>query len=203
MRALPAVDADNLDWIVAVQWRPRPLGLVRRFGGWRDKRRNPDQGGDMVGNGLDMVTSPYPNWDYSPARTQSGDALGRHSGGGVDLPSGGHGGGGGWFDDFGDDVGIIAAILLALLAVIVVAAAFWWVVLPLLAVLIDATLLVVLFLLGLVARVVFRRPWTIRAVSARGDRFTRKVVGWRNALRQRDDMVSALSNGTLRVAQPC
>jgi|tagenome__1003787_1003787.scaffolds.fasta_scaffold20478892_2 hypothetical protein len=34
-----------------------------------------------------------------------------------------------------------------------------------------------------------------------GDRFTRKVVGWRNALRHRDEMVSALRNGSLRVAR--
>jgi hypothetical protein len=180
MRAVPARDADDLDWTVAVQWRPRPLGLVRRFGGWRDKRRDPHQGEDTVANAMDAATSPYPGWDYSPARhTASGDlGSGGHGGGSVDLP-GGHGNGGGGWDPGGLDEGfaVVVAVVLALLAAIVAAAAFWWVVLPLLAVVVDAAIVVILFVAGCVARIVFRRPWTVQATSSRGDRLTRKVVG--------------------------
>jgi len=204
MRAVPARDADDLDWTVAVQWRPRPLGLVRRFGGWRDKRRDPHQGEDTVAIAMDAAPSPYPGWDYSPARhTASGDlGSGGHGGGSVDLP-GGHGNGGGGWDPGGLDEGfaVVLAVVLALLAVIVAAAAFWWVVLPLLAVVVDAAIVVILFVAGCVARIVFRRPWTVQATSSRGDRLTLKVVGWRQALRQRDEMVSALRNGALRVVR--
>jgi hypothetical protein len=98
-----------------------------------------------------------------------------------------------------DGFAVVVVVLVAFLVVVAAAAAFWWVVLPLLAIVVDATIVVVLFVLGVVARVVFRRPWTVEARSSRGDRFTRKVVGWRNALRHRDEMVSALSNGSLRV----
>jgi hypothetical protein len=205
MRAVPARDADDLEWTVAVQWRPRPLGLVRRFGGWRDKRRDPHQGEDAVANAVDAATSPYPGWDYSPARHGvSGDVgSGGHGGGSVDLPGGHGGGGGGGWDLGGLDEGfaVVVAVVLALVAVIVAAAAFWWVVLPLLTVVVDAAVVVILFVAGFVARVVFRRPWTVQATSSRGDRLTRKVVGWRHALRQRDEMVSALRNGALRVAR--
>lgn len=206
MRAVPARDADDLDWTVAVLWRPRPLGLVRRFGGWRDRRRNPHQGEDTVADAMDAATSPYPGWDYSPARHgASGDVLdpGGHGGGSVDLPGGHGGGGGGGWDLGGLDEGfaVVVAVVVALVAVIVAAAAFWWVVLPLLAVVVDAAIVVILFVAGFVARVVFRRPWTVQATSSRGDRLTRQVVGWRHALRQRDEMVSALRNGALRVAR--
>ena len=204
MRAVPARDADDRDWTVAVQWRPRPLGLVRRFGGWRDKRRDPHQGEDTVANAVDAATSPYPGWDYSPARHPvPGDVgSGGQGGASVDLP-GGHGGGGGGWDVGGLDEGFadVVAVILALVAVVVAAAAFWWVVLPLLAVVVDAAIVVILFVAGFVARVVFRRPWTVQATSSRGDRLTRKVVGWRQALRQRDEMVSALRNGALRVVR--
>jgi hypothetical protein len=103
----------------------------------------------------------------------------------------------------GSDEGfaVVVAVVLALVAVIVAAAAFWWVVLPLLAVVVDAAIVVILFVAGCVARIVFRRPWTVQATSSRGDRLTRKVVGWRQALRQRDEMVSALRNGALRVVR--
>jgi hypothetical protein len=201
MRTIAARDADDLEWTVAVQWRPRPLGLVRRFGGWRDKRRNPDQGGDVIGQAVDAVTSPScPGWSYTPGPGGGGV---HGAGSSVDV-AGGHGGGGGdggWLDAVDDGVAVVVAVLVALLVVVVAAAAFWWVVLPLLAIVVDATVVIVLFVLGVVARVVFRRPWTVEARSSRGERFTRKVVGWRNALRHRDEMVSALRNGSLRVAR--
>jgi len=201
MRAVLARDADDRDWTVAVHWRPRPLGLVRRFGGWRDKRRHPGQGEDTLAHAIDAVTSPYPGWDYSPARPSACvDVVGT---GGDGVPGGhGGGGGGGWdLDGLDEGFAIVLAVVVALVAVVVAAAAFWWVVLPLLAVVVDAAVVVVLGVVGLVARVVLRRPWTVQATSSRGDRFTRKVVGWRHALRERDEMVSALRNGALRVAR--
>ena len=127
---------------------------------------------------MDAATSPYPGWDYSPARhTISGDVgAGGHGGGSVDLPAGHGGGGGGGWDLGGLDEGfaVVVAVVLALVAVIVAAAAFWWVLLPLLAVVVDAAIVVILFVAGCVARVAFRRPWTVQARSSRGDRLTRK-----------------------------
>lgn len=113
---------------------------------------------------------------------------------GVDLPSGGgghHGGGGGW-GDLGDDIFIGIAVIVAM---IVVGALFWWLLLPLLLLVLDVVVVVVLVLAGVVGRVLLRRPWTVQVRGPAGVEATTGVVGWRAALRTRDEIADKLRLG--------
>jgi hypothetical protein len=79
--------------------------------------------------------------------------------------------------DFGDDLGVIGVIILAFFAVIV-AIVLILVLFNVFAIAIELMLVLVLLLWGVVARVVFRRPWTVFAKSGSA-LYTRQVVGWR------------------------
>jgi hypothetical protein len=115
---------------------------------------------------------------------------------GVDVPTGGGGsGGGGVFDSLFDD---LAIAILVIIGLVVAGALFWWLILPLLLLAVDILVVVVLFALAIPARVLFRRPWTVEAVTKSGsdaDRFVTDVVGWRPALRTRDDIVDKIKLG--------
>jgi hypothetical protein len=150
-----------------VVWEPRWRALARRFGGWRRKRKKRDGGsGDVVNGAL-----------------QIGDAA----------PSGRDGGGGGADGfDLGD---AIIVIVIAFLALIVAAVLFWWVLLPLLLIAVDLMIVLVLLVVTVVGRVLFRRPWTVEATAGNGERVIAEVVGWRAALRRRDEMAESLRLG--------
>ena len=75
---------------------------------------------------------------------------------------------------------VITALLVALVLLIVLAAAVF-VVIPLLVALLDVLLVVLLSLLGVVARIAFRRPWTIEAVASDDTRLAWHVVGWKQS----------------------
>jgi hypothetical protein len=110
---------------------------------------------------------------------------------GGDIPaSGGRGGGGGF--DLGD--GIAAAVIIAV-AFVVGVALFWWVLLPLLLVVLDVVIVLILLMVSIVARVLFRRPWTVEATAPGHERLTAQVVGWRDALRRRDEIADSLRRG--------
>ena len=81
---------------------------------------------------------------------------------------------------------LLAVILAAVVAVLVFGVV---------AVVIDVVVAAVLVLAGVIARVVFRRPWTVEALSDRGERLTRSVVGWGASTRARDELVAALADG--------
>lgn len=68
---------------------------------------------------------------------------------------------------------------------------------PALLALVDLVIVVVATALGVVGRVVFRRPWTVEAVSVTGERYQARVVGWRGA----GEMVDALGQD-LRHGRP-
>ncbi len=53
--------------------------------------------------------------------------------------------------------------------------------LPLLLALFDLVIVVVAAVVGVASRVLFRRPWTVEALSADGERHEVRVVGWRSA----------------------
>src|SRR5689334_9207133 len=72
----------------------------------------------------------------------------------VDVPDGG---GADWMPDIGDDLGILGAIVLAIF--LVIAAVFVVLVLfNVIAIAVELLILIVLFVAGIVSRVVFRRP---------------------------------------------
>ncbi|BFU45494.1 hypothetical protein [Krasilnikovia sp. MM14-A1004] len=122
----------------------------------------------------------------------SGDVVdGALQVGGDISTSGGGGGGGGGFD-LGDAIGAIVVILIAF---VVAAALFWWVLLPLLLVILDVVVVLILLAVSIVARVLFRRPWTVTATTPGHDPVTAHVVGWRAALRHRDEIADSLRHG--------
>ncbi|WP_213005572.1 hypothetical protein [Paractinoplanes toevensis] len=110
---------------------------------------------------------------------------------GLDLPSGGHhSGGGGFMSDLADDLVVGIAIIIGL---IVFGFLFWWLLLPLLLLVLDIIVVVLLVIAGVVGRVLFRRPWIVEATGPQ--KVTAEVVGWRAALRTRDEMAEKLRLG--------
>src|SRR3954468_3754746 len=99
------------------------------------------------------------------------------------------GGGGIGLDDLGIVGAIIGAILLAV-AVVLLALVLFNVV----AIAIELMIVIVLFLAGIVGRVVFRRPWTVFAAT-KNVSVTRNVVGWRASRRALDEMAGRLESG--------
>jgi hypothetical protein len=90
--------------------------------------------------------------------------------------------------DLGDLVAAVVIVAVVLLAVFVVV--------PLLVAVVDLLLILVLTVLGLAARVVFRRPWVVEA-TRRGEaiRHTWRVVGWRASGERVDEVAGALAHG--------
>ncbi len=121
-----------------------------------------------------------------PDVTRLGDAAD------VVSQSGG-GGSGSRLSELLDDV---AAGVLILVLIFIAVGLVWWIALPLLLLVIDVLVLTFLFLAGVVARVLFRRPWTVEAKSDT-DVVEVPVVGWFAALRLRDRMADAVKHGRL------
>jgi len=165
---------DGTAWNVSLRWMPRWRALARRFGGWRDKR----QSRRTSLNAGDWVPDPTTFFD--------GDC--------------GHGGGGGWLDvDLADN--IIGAIV-AIVALIVAGLLFWWIVLPALLLILDVIIVAVLTVFGVLTRVLLNRPWTIEVTAQDGRRFTKQVVGWRNAQAAITDAAAEIRTGASAVLKP-
>ncbi len=156
---------DDTRWTVRVVWEPRWRALARRFGGWRRNRKQGDSGVGDLVDGVSQVAS---------------------------SPSSSGGGGSGGDFDLGDALIVIAVIFIGFIAA---AALFWWVLLPLLLILLDLLIVLVLLLVAVIGRVLFGRPWTVQATASNGERLTAQVVGWRAALRHRDEMAESLRSG--------
>ena len=67
--------------------------------------------------------------------------------------------------------------------------------LPLLALLLDFAWLVGAVLIGVIGRVMFRRPWRVEAVEVAGSRHVWNVVGFRAAGRRVDEIAAAVASG--------
>lgn len=87
-----------------------------------------------------------------------------------------------------DDLLVGIAILVAAVLLVL----FGW---PLLMLALDLVWLVAAVAIGIVARVVFRRPWQVEAIDAAGSRSTWEVVGFRAAGRKRDEVVELIEAG--------
>lgn len=92
----------------------------------------------------------------------------------------------------GDD--IFFWVVLAILVLVAGVLLLWWVVIPLLLLLLDVLIVLVLLLIGLAARILVRRPWTVEATSAAATHQL-EVAGWRRALRARDGIARGLKSG--------
>lgn len=86
--------------------------------------------------------------------------------------------------------------LVALIVILVGAALFVLIGLPLLLAVFDVILLVLLAVLGVLGRVLLRRPWTVEACP-QGDGGGRewRVVGWRDSARLVDSLARRLQSG--------
>jgi hypothetical protein len=94
----------------------------------------------------------------------------------------------GCFELFGE--GIIAALALAIGVLILV-----FIVLPLVVAVLDLVIVVILAVGGLVARVVFRRPWIVEARADDGQVHRWPVAGWAASRRCRAEIEEALASG--------
>ena len=99
------------------------------------------------------------------------------------------------------DVDDLLAGIALLVAFVVFALLFWWLLLPALLLVLDGLVVGVLLLVGVTARVVLRRPWTVlvrRTDDSDGEATAIRiqVTGWRRALRTRDVIADALASGT-------
>ena len=88
---------------------------------------------------------------------------------------------------FDDNILIGIAILIGVVVFVVVG----W---PLLVALLDVVFILLLALLGVIARVVFRRPWTIEARAGDDVRHWR-IVGWRASEEHRRHLEAQLFSG--------
>lgn len=94
--------------------------------------------------------------------------------------------------DFADGA---VAVLLVVGLVIVIVLLVTTVIVPVIAFTIELIAIVALFLGGLAGRLLFRRPWTIRAESRHGRELTWDVAGFRRSGRVRDEVAAALAAG--------
>ena len=84
----------------------------------------------------------------------------------------------------------------AVVVIIIAGVAFLvFVAIPLVLVVVDLMVALVLTALGIAARLLFRRPWTVEAVSEAGDRHRWRVVGLRASRENAADVANALAHG--------
>ncbi len=108
---------------------------------------------------------------------------------------GGDSGGDHWWD-IGDLGGIDEGLaLLAIIGVVILAILLLTtVVIPVIAFTLELVLFLLVFLFGIAGRVLFRRPWTVRARSAHQEQRWQQV-GFRRSGRLRDEVADALAGG--------
>jgi hypothetical protein len=94
-------------------------------------------------------------------------------------------------------MGLIDVLDSAAVVVIVIAGVAFlvFVAIPLVLVVIELVIALVLTALGIAARVLFRRPWTVEAVSGAGDRHRWRLVGLRASREHAADVANALAHG--------
>jgi hypothetical protein len=95
--------------------------------------------------------------------------------------------GDGCFLDLDDLVILVVLVVVILLLVFLV--------IPLLLVLLDALFLLLLLLVGIGARVAFRRPWVVEATGAGPLRHTWRIVGWAASGEKVDEIADLLAHG--------
>jgi hypothetical protein len=119
-------------------------------------------------------------WSRFRRRIRQTFRVGRDVGGDVADP--------GCVVDFADDIAIVLVVAAAVLLLV-------FFVIPLVLALLDLLIVVVLSLLGIGARILFRRPWVVEATSGSGGRSTWRVVGWRASREAVDGIAAGLAHG--------
>jgi hypothetical protein len=91
-------------------------------------------------------------------------------------------------------------ILLGLIAIVIVVLLLVTVVFPVLVLGLEVLIVIVVLVGGIGARLVFRKPWTIRARASDGRELTWRATGFRRSGRVRDDAAAALALGQTEVS---
>jgi hypothetical protein len=109
--------------------------------------------------------------------------------------------GGDWsLPDIGlGDVDDALVVISVVIGVIALSLLLITVVFPILVLGIEVLLVAVLLTGGIAARLLFRRPWTIRARADNGRELAWRAVGFRRSGRVRDDAAAALTLGHTQI----
>jgi hypothetical protein len=118
------------------------------------------------------------------AAKRKGDGAG-HILDGLDLP-----------DPGGDS--LVAWVVLVVGVVLLFVLAVWGFVFVL--ALVDLIIVLLVAVVGIVARGVLRRPWTVEATAADGRRHERRVVGWRRSTAAANDLAADIVHNRLPAA---
>lgn len=95
---------------------------------------------------------------------------------------------GGCLPDLGEGFAIAIVVVVVVLLAIFVG-------FPILVALLDVLLVIVLTIVGIVGRVLFRRPWVIEAREGDHTPLTWNVKGWRASSRRLEEIERSLSHG--------
>ncbi|WP_436793860.1 hypothetical protein [Actinospongicola halichondriae] len=90
--------------------------------------------------------------------------------------------------DIGEAIVVFIVVVLVVLFLIFIG-------IPFLIALGELLLILVFALAGLIGRVLFRRPWTVDAVSPDGEHTTWSIVGWRTSATARQFIADRLAAG--------
>lgn len=90
--------------------------------------------------------------------------------------------------DLGEGIGVALLVIVAVTLLVFVG-------LPVIVAIVDLVVLLLLLLGGVVARVLFRRPWIVEASADDGTRLTWRVVGWRASGERCAEMGRSLEAG--------
>jgi len=103
---------------------------------------------------------------------------------------------GSWLSDLGfGDLGDAIALAVAILVATAILLFLTTVVFPLIVLTVELVIVLALLMGGLAGRLVFRKPWTIRARAEDGRDLTWQARGWRRSGRVRDEVAQALALG--------
>ena len=97
----------------------------------------------------------------------------------------------GFLDLFDDVFAVIGLVIAAVIVVVVLA----FVVMPLVVALLDLLVVVLISLVGVAGRMMFRRPWVVEAVDSDGHRYTWRIVGGRESRAAVDAIAGAFAHG--------
>ncbi|MDY7100741.1 MAG: hypothetical protein S0880_06095 [Actinomycetota bacterium] len=96
--------------------------------------------------------------------------------------------GSGVLDLLGETFAIVVVVILVVVLAVFVAV-------PLLLIIVDLLVVALLVVVGFVARILFRRPWTVEATADDGTRIRWRIKGWGASGDWRDDVARRLSLG--------
>jgi hypothetical protein len=100
--------------------------------------------------------------------------------------------------DIGGGADDVLGVIVLVFAALVLLVLFFTVLIPVIALGLELIALLVVFFWGIGARVILRRPWTIRARARDGRELEWKAKGFLRSGRVRDEAAAALSRGELQ-----